>query len=331
MATIKDGLKRGILRSGMLSVMAARQPAQAVVLRYHSILENPAEHAQTIGAGIIHSTAAFEKQMDYLSQRCVPVTVDEVLAFARGEIRLRPRSVAVTFDDGYEDNLVHAVPIMNRHGVRGAIYVMTEYVDAVPWYCTLRYIFATTQRTSFIDPFDGSTRSLVPPQRRESYLSASRACAATPREKIDGAMAALEAALDVEYRPSSRIMLTWDGVREVVRQGHIIGSHSRTHPNMAYIDGAERADQMRVSREILERETGAPIRHFSYPSPIMEPHWTEETIGTCREAGYDTAVTCAFGAVRGNDNPLAMKRLFAHQTIDAFQWAIENLFAGRRV
>jgi hypothetical protein len=214
--------------------MAARQSEQVVILRYHSVLENPAEHAQTIGAGIIHSTAAFEKQMEYLSRRCVPVTMDEVLAFTRGELRLRPRSVAITFDDGYEDNLAHAVPIMNRHGVRGAIYVMTGYVDAVPWYCTLRYIFATTRKTSFTDPFDGTVRSLVPPHRRESYLSASRACAATPRETIDGAMAALESALDVEYRPASRIMLTWDGVREVLRQGHIIGSHSRSSISLRF-------------------------------------------------------------------------------------------------
>lgn len=331
MSELKKAIKRRTVQSGLFSVIAKFQSSRLLILRYHSVLDDPSEHADSIGSGIIHSSAEFSKQMEYLARTCNPVTMDQVLEFARGFGSLSPRSVAVTFDDGFADNLSVAIPILNQSGVPAAIYVMAGYVSSIPWYCTLRYIFARTQRTSFTDPSDGTTRSLNPESRYESYLACSRVCAATPRAEIDAAMIALEKALEVEYRPTQPIMLSWDEVREVMHQGHTVGSHSLSHPNMAYISPEELRDQMVDSRKILEGETASKIRHFSYPSPIMEPHWTENTVETCSAAGYETAVTCGIGFVRRGDTPLSLRRTFAHSTLDEFTWALENMFAGRSV
>ncbi len=332
MSELKKTIKRGVVRAGIFSAIAKFQAPQVVILRYHSVLDNPAEHADSIGCSVIHSSTNFAQQMEYLARTCNPISMDVVLDFVRGACSLPPRSVAITFDDGFADNLNVAVPIINRYGVPGAIYVMTGYVSSIPWYCTLRYIFAKTQRTSFVDPFDGTTRSLDNPKDRyQSYLACSRVCASTPRAEIHTAMATLEKALEVEYRPMVPIMLSWDGVREVIQQGHIIGSHSQSHTNMAYILPDELQNQMLDSRKILESETGSRIRHFSYPSPIMEPHWTADTVETCRAAGYDTAVTCCNGPVRRGDSPLSLKRIFANTSLDDFTWTLENMFAGRGV
>ncbi len=328
---LKKAIKRGVVKARLLSAAAIFQSPRLIILRYHSVLDDPLEHADSIGSGIIHSSTEFAQQMQYLACTCNPVTMDQVLDFARGSRGLPPRSVAVTFDDGFADNLSVAIPILNRYGVPAAIYVMAGYVSSIPWYCTLRYIFARTQRTSFTDPFNGTTRSLNPENRYESYLACSRACAATPRARIDAAMMALEKALEVEYRPMEPIMLSWNGVREVIHQGHTVGSHSLSHPNLAYISPEELRDQMADSQKILESQTASRIRHFSYPSPIMEPHWTEATVETCRATGYETAVTCGIGSVRCGDMPLSLKRTFAHGTLDEYTWALENMFAGRIV
>lgn len=329
---LKESIKRGIVRSGFPSALARLQAQQVVVLRYHSVLNSPAEHADSIGSGIIHSGEVFSQQMEYLSRTCNPVTMNQVLDFVRGTRSVPQRSVAVTFDDGFADNLNVAVPIMNRYGVPGTIYVATDYLSRIPWFCTLRFIFARTQRASFTDPFDGTVRQLDNPKdRRQSFLACSRACAATPRAEIDAAMASLERALDAEYQPGQPIMLNWDGVREILRQGHMVGSHTRTHPNMAYIPAEEISDEMWHSKAVLERETGSEINHFSYPSPIMEPHWTTHTMEACRRAGYDMAVTCSDGSVRSGDEPLAIKRIYSRLELSEFIWVLENVFAGRAI
>lgn len=330
MPELKKAIKRRVVQAGVFSAIARFQVPQVVILRYHSVLDNPAEHADSIGSSVIHSSADFAQQMEYLARTCNPISMDAVLNFARGTCSLPPRSVAITFDDGFADNLNVAVPIMNRYSMPGAIYVMTGYVSSVPWYCTLRYIFTKTQRPSLEDPFDGTLRSLTTPKDRyEAFLACSRVCARMPRSGVDAAITTLEKLLEVDYRPTAPIMLSWDGVREVIQQGHTIGSHSLSHANMAYIPPEELEDQMLDSRKILENQTGSLIRHFSYPSPIMEPHWTPATIEACRAAGYDTAVTCWNGPVRRGDTPLSLKRIFAHGPLDEFTWKLENLFAGR--
>lgn len=329
---LKRSVKRGIVGLRIPSAIARLREPNVVVLRYHSVLDNPAEHADSIGSGIIHSSAEFSRQMEYLSRTCNVATMDQVFDFAAGAVKLPRRSVAVTFDDGFADNLSTAIPIMNRYGVPGTIYVTAGYVASIPWYCTLRYIFARTRRASFTDPFDGRVRSLENPEdRHRSFLSCSRVCARTPRAAIQNRIAALENALNVQYRPITPLMLDWDGVREVVRQKHTIGSHTMTHPNLAYVSAEEGRTQMVCSKMTIENQIGNKVRHFSYPSPIMEPHWTGETIETCKAAGYDTAVTCSSGAVRRGDPPLAIRRIFAHPSREEFTWALENMFAGRSV
>jgi peptidoglycan/xylan/chitin deacetylase (PgdA/CDA1 family) len=58
------------------------------------------------------------------------VTLDDVRAHVAGEKGLPPKSVAITFDDGYLDNWTYAVPILKKYGFRGAVFVTTDFVDS---------------------------------------------------------------------------------------------------------------------------------------------------------------------------------------------------------
>jgi peptidoglycan/xylan/chitin deacetylase (PgdA/CDA1 family) len=46
-----------------------------------------------------------------------------------------PRSIVLTFDDGYADNLLTALPILQRHGFSATVFVVADFVDAgqTPW------------------------------------------------------------------------------------------------------------------------------------------------------------------------------------------------------
>lgn len=72
--------------------------------------------------------ARFEQQMQQLTQAA------EVINLSEGLNRLTARSghqptVAVTFDDGYLDNLQHALPILERYRVPATIFVTTDFCD----------------------------------------------------------------------------------------------------------------------------------------------------------------------------------------------------------
>ena len=49
----------------------------------------------------------------------------------------------------------------------------------------------------------------------------------------------IEEALGVEPLAGEGLMMNWDQVRALCRSGHIVGSHTLTHPNLAQITEAE--------------------------------------------------------------------------------------------
>jgi peptidoglycan/xylan/chitin deacetylase (PgdA/CDA1 family) len=143
MTSAKQVVKLGILRSRVLRTAGSWTSSKVVILRYHSVQDDPAPFAQTIGWGIIHSTAAFAEQIEMIARHYKPVSIVDVQEFLKGGKSLPDRAVAVTFDDGYADNYEVAAPVLDRFGIPGAFYATIKNVDTrtSPWYCRLRNAF----------------------------------------------------------------------------------------------------------------------------------------------------------------------------------------------
>src|SRR4029079_13748519 len=61
------------------------------------------------------------------------------------------RFVALTFDDGYRDNLDHAWPILKRHEAPFAVYVPSAFADGTGelWWLALEQAIAQSDRVEF--------------------------------------------------------------------------------------------------------------------------------------------------------------------------------------
>lgn len=68
----------------------------------------------------------FEAQMAWLAAQRLAVSLDDALAFARGERALADGSILVTMDDGFSSVLSVAAPILKRHGIPAVAYVTTS-------------------------------------------------------------------------------------------------------------------------------------------------------------------------------------------------------------
>lgn len=330
--TIKRHIKNTLTRSGVLSLAARALPKQIAILRYHSVQDEPQRHANSIGAGIIHSTRVFEQQMQIVAQQNDPVTLDDVVKYLVGETRLPRRPVAITFDDGFADNFEIAAPILQKYGIRASFYVTVDPIDSgAPWFCRLRHAFGTTRRQFWPDSAAGCTRSLLgSAAAKAAFLCASERCARATGQLQDGILKTIEEELEVEsLAPAKRLMMTWDQVRSLSSAGHIVGSHTLTHPNLACVGPAELLKECKESKEKLERELGRTVDHLSYPSPILQPHWTENTVETTAAVGYRSAVTSTSGSVERRHNPLALQRLTVPSDVEQFTWVLERGLMGR--
>ena len=325
---IKNWIKRGLIASRALQIAGRLRDRQVVILMYHSVMD-PAAGQNTLGR-IMHRPEVFRGQMEMVARYYDPVSMDDVLRFVRGETTLPSRAVAVTFDDGYLDNYQTAAPILESVGVPATFYVAVNCIETgrLPWPARLRYAFFSSRLDHWSDQ-RGFDRSLASGEERErALLYASDYCATLSGSVQEDFLKSVETELEIDEH-NHGLMMNWEHLRSLAARGHVIGSHTMTHPNVAQISDEQAHFELSESKKRLEDGLGFPVVHFSYPCPALTPHWKESTLEICRELGYKTAVTTDGGAVRQHDDPLRLRRSGPTKRIDGLRWSVDCSFVGR--
>jgi peptidoglycan/xylan/chitin deacetylase (PgdA/CDA1 family) len=94
------------------------------ILMYHMVRESiPGKKFNSLRV----SPADFEKQVKYLHDNgWHSYTMEEAI---RQKKNLPSKSVVITFDDGYQDNLTNALPILKKYGFKATIYLVNDRHD----------------------------------------------------------------------------------------------------------------------------------------------------------------------------------------------------------
>lgn len=330
---MKDLAKRTLVSSGLLRLAASMRGPSAAILMYHSVLPDPSKWVDTYGE-IAHSGLIFHAQMELLAREFRPISLDEAMKHIRNGSDLPRRSVVVTFDDGYADNYEVAMPVLNQAGVPATFYVTVDCVEnkRLPWPSRLRFAFRKTKLSAWRDS-DGKKWPLnLPAEREAAFLRSCDECCQLSGAAQEKFVVGVERELEAEIPcQQDSVMLSYEQMRGLQRHGHIVGSHTMTHPNMAYLKAEEAIRELEESKRRLELNLETPIRHFSYPCPALSPHWSAQTAEQTQLAGYETAVTTDNGLTRTRDNLFCLKRLRPTKTVEGLRWNLESAFAGRAV
>jgi len=117
------------------------------------------------------------------------------------------------------------------------------------------------------------------------------------------------------------IALTWKQIKEMSDEGVDVESHSYSHPfltrrrNTALDDqhyAAWLEHELAESKRILEEQTGKTVSFLAYPYGDYD-HYLVKNVA---EAGYEAALTCEFGRVHRDSDPLRMKRFVIDKRMD---------------
>ncbi|MDQ3204995.1 MAG: poly-beta-1,6-N-acetyl-D-glucosamine N-deacetylase PgaB [Pseudomonadota bacterium] len=105
-----------------------RQASPLLAISYHDIRDDVATGGDADGYAT--STRNFAAHLDWLAAHgYVPVSLDAVVASARGGPPLPERAVLLTFDDGLRSHYTHAFPLLRAYGFPAVMAVVTRWVD----------------------------------------------------------------------------------------------------------------------------------------------------------------------------------------------------------
>jgi|GEM_PF-330160 len=104
-----------------------RSREEVRILMYHKVSNLPPEREVPYCNVPI---ASFEAQMNFLAKSDLDVvTLDQLEGWLRGKaLGRRRKKVVITFDDGFQDNYLHAVPILKKHRLPATFFVITGAV-----------------------------------------------------------------------------------------------------------------------------------------------------------------------------------------------------------
>jgi peptidoglycan/xylan/chitin deacetylase (PgdA/CDA1 family) len=99
-------------------------------------------------------------------------------------------------------------------------------------------------------------------------------------------------------------MLSWEQIQEMSQNNICFGSHTKSHAILTQISNDKAIEELRESKEIIEKRMNQPVYFFAYPNG----NYNESIIRVAKEAGYLASFTCLRGVNSLNENIFELKR-----------------------
>lgn len=222
---------------------------------------------------------------------------------------LPTRAAAITFDDGYADNLTNAAPLLTTHGMSATFFIAAGFLDGGIMFNDV--IIESVRRTPHnelslealelahlpVGTTDDKRRAIAAILEKVKYLpQAQRAEAA--------ALVRDRAGVDLP----TDLMLTSYELISLRDLGMEIGAHTMTHPILSSVSEATAKREIEDGRERLEEILKQRVSVFAYPNGKRGRDYGDEHVKMVRDAGFDYGMSTDWGVVRRSSDLFQLPR-----------------------
>lgn len=289
-----------------------------VVLMYHSVAEVDSD-PWSLSVTPRH----FAEHLEVLRKRSYPMQLQQLTQTLQ-DGACPQGAVAITFDDGYANNLHNAKPLLERYDIPATVFVIAGCVrhEHEFWWDELERLLLqpgilpetlhlSINSSTYQRELGESANYSEVAYQRHRHWEVEQEDNPSPRHS-------LYLSLWQQLRPLSegerhRVLdelLVWAGAEPASRlthrplsltevsalaQGNLIevGSHTLTHPFLSMLPVALQQDEIQRSKARLEELIQHPVSSFAYP----HGDYTEETVALVQEAGFTCACSTNAAAV----------------------------------
>jgi peptidoglycan/xylan/chitin deacetylase (PgdA/CDA1 family) len=268
------------------------------------------------------SPRKLEEYLRLLSRHYRFVSLSDAVEMLEGRRPIQPNCLVMTFDDGYRNQLTHALPVFRRLRVPFSIFIPSGKITrrALFAFDRLDYALQLAPGAEIHVQADG-VRQVLPTAPRSALAAAFREL----RRRLKDELGA-----DVEYAPAVLGMveacearagrslegskeaddwaslLSWEELQAVASDPLLeIGSHTVDHTRLGLADRATIEAELFGSKRDIEARLGRPCPHLAYPNGSYGPAAVERA----RALGYVSGLTTDEGLNRPGDDLLTLRRI----------------------
>jgi len=250
-----------------------------------------------------------------LSDYGKPVSMNDIIRFCEGEKPV-PKSFAITFDDGFHNNYINALPILINYNVPVTIYITTDFIDSnkMSWIDRIEWAFENISNIKIKLPFKEDISIASTNNSKIELLDNIRYYVKNNKSINPNLFADLiqkELNLPLTYSGHTELdrKLSWSEVAEINKNPIVtIGGHTHTHNILSYLTDKKLEKEIKHSLYLIKKNTGISVNHYSYPEGL-DYTYDQRVIYHLKKNGILCCPSAQHGLININDNPFKLKRI----------------------
>lgn len=311
---------------------AYRRQRKVLILMYHRV----ADYVSDPWALCV-SPRNFEDQLSVLRRIAPPMSLTRLIADLRGG-KVPRRSVVITFDDGYADNLHIASPLLQKYDAPATIFLVSSHINRSSeyWWDELDRIFLSPgqlpsslhmkiEQTAQEWKFNGVSQyseaeaqkhrewrawDTPPTQRHSAYFSLWQQLRPLKRDDRHQKLEELRSWANVsdEGRDTHRV-LSANELETVKRQILFeIGCHTATHPQLSSLPEEAQRNEIQSSKAAIEEMIGQRVHHFAYPFGGKDDY-SAATVSIVQESGFTSSCSTIPEVIKSESDVYQLPRV----------------------
>ena len=278
----KDLIKKFLYHLKYYSIREIfKRPAEhrLLIVMFHNVVEDSQQRSHWFSGNTANETQ-LEAALIALQRHYRVISVEDAVREMQTHGKLKEKSAAITFDDGYRSTYELVFPRLRKHGLPATVYVPTDWIDGKlnPWWIALIGMIDRIKIES--DLFSRVGEVIGEAVVADSHIIGDPSLARQLlREKIEWnlmhrddvtrvrVMQELRETLTLvgEPRPLIEEPMTWAQIKEMAAYGIEFGAHTLSHPNLSHIDLETAEREIAESKRVLESHIGTEVNGFAYP------------------------------------------------------------------
>ena len=277
-----------------------------IILLYHGVTKQESFSIENYSKKHIPEKE-FYNQIKFVKKHCNLLSIHDVISIRNNCEEFLPKSVVISFDDGYENNYSVAAPILHDLKVPAIFYITSGIVNShlMFWVdqiedcinlCKKKRINILLDKPCLMSLHNDKSK-IEAVELIKNYCKSVR-----DEEKnrvIDDLIHKTEISPSVFHSPNYD-KITWSQIRELSRDTlFTIGGHSLYHEILSKLGHERMEENIELSIKLLEYNIQEKIEHYSYPEG-QKRHYSEAVIQTLKANG----ITCCPSAIMGQNDLL---------------------------
>lgn len=279
-----------IIKQGLRAVAPGGRFGKLQILVYHRVLpfEDPLRPWEVTSDQFLSHMQTLKKYYNVLN-------LSDALKKLKNRT-LPPQAVVITFDDGYEDNVTEALPILQAFKFKATFFLTTGFLNQNIMFNDQIIEYIRQQKMPLLDLKKlglGQYQLSTDQQKAQAcvkIINEIKHYGYEKRQRI------VEQLLDQSQLALPSLMMGERGVKLLKNAGMEIGAHTVTHPILSKLSDDQAYHEIAKSKETLEGLINKKVRYFAYPNGFPNRDYLPTHCKIVKKLGFEAACSTWWGA-----------------------------------